>query len=194
MVVGLGNPGKAYQNTRHNLGWIVLKHAAQHWGIHFTQQGQALQCLGAVRGSAVLLVLPLIWMNQTGEVIHSLLQDRNLTPSDLILVYDDLDLPLGSFKLKARGGHGGHNGLRSVLDCLGTENFSRLKVGIGRPSIQEDPAQYVLSPFAPDECVQVESVLPRVVEALECLMGEGISVAMNRFHSLPPQPPKIEEG
>ena len=194
MVVGLGNPGKAYQNTRHNLGWIVLEHAAQHWGIHFTQQGQALQGLGAVRGSAVLLVLPLIWMNQTGEVIHSLLQDRNLTPSDLILVYDDLDLPLGSFKLKARGGHGGHNGLGSVLDCLGTENFSRLKVGIGRPSIQEDPAQYVLSPFAPDECVQVESVLPRVVEALECLMGEGISVAMNRFHSLPPQPPKIEEG
>jgi len=194
VVVGLGNPGQAYQKTRHNLGWMVLEHAAQRWGIRFTQQGQALQGLGTVRGSSVLLVLPLIWMNQTGEVIHALLEDRNLTPSDLILVYDDLDLPLGAFKIKARGGHGGHNGLRSFLDCLGTENFSRLKVGIGRPPVHEDPAQYVLSPFAPDECGQLEAVIPKAVDALECLMREGISVAMNRFHSPPPQPPNMEEG
>jgi PTH1 family peptidyl-tRNA hydrolase len=132
-------------------------------------------------------------MNRTGEVIHSLLQDRSLTSSDLILVYDDLDLPLGAFKFKARGGHGGHNGLRSVLDCLGTEDFYRLKVGIGRPPTPEDPAQYVLSPFTPDESGQVAVVLPRAVEALECLMGEGISVAMNRFHSSPP-PQDMEEG
>lgn len=193
MVVGLGNSGQAYQKTRHNLGWMVLEHAAHRWGIRLAQQGQALQGQGAISGSAVLLVLPLIWMNQTGEVIHSLLKDRSLTPSDLILVYDDLDIPLGAFKLKARGGHGGHNGLRSVLECLGTEDFYRLKVGIGRPPVHEDPAQYVLSPFAPDECGQVDAVLPEAVEALECLMGEGISIAMNRFHS--PSPPQdIEEG
>jgi len=193
VVVGLGNPGQAYQKTRHNLGWMVLEDAAHRWGIRLAQQGQVLQGQGDVQGSAVLLVLPLIWMNQTGEVIHSLLQDRSLTPSDLILVYDDLDLPLGAFKLKARGGHGGHNGLRSVLDCLGTEDFYRLKVGIGRPSVHEDPAQYVLSPFAPDECGQVDAVLPKAVKALECLMAEGISVAMNRFHS-PPPPQNMEEG
>jgi PTH1 family peptidyl-tRNA hydrolase len=172
---------------------MVIEHAAHRWEIRLAQQGQVLQGLGVVHGSAVLLVLPLIWMNRTGEVIHSLLQDRSLTPSDLILVYDDLDLPLGGFKLKARGGHGGHNGLRSVLDCLGAEDFYRLKVGIGRPPIHEDPAQYVLSPFTPDQCGKVDAVLPKAVEALECLMGEGISVAMNRFHS-PPLPQDMEGG
>lgn len=191
--MGLGNPGQAYQKTRHNLGWRVIEHAAHRWGIRLAQQGQVLQGQGAVHGSAVLLVLPLIWMNRTGEVIYSLLQDRSLTPSDLILVYDDLDLPLGGVKLKARGGHGGHNGLRSVLDCLGAEDFYRLKVGIGRPPIHEDPAQYVLSPFTPDQCGKVDAVLPKAVEALECLMGEGISVAMNRFHS-PPLPQDMEGG
>lgn len=191
--MGLGNPGQAYQKTRHNLGWMVLEHAAHCWGIRFAQQGQVLQGRGSVSGSAVLLALPLIWMNQTGEVIHSLLKDRSLTPSDLILVYDDLDLSLGAFKFKARGGHGGHNGLRSVLDCLETENFFRLKVGIGRPPVHEDPAQYVLSPFTPDESGQVDGVLPKAVEALEVLIGEGISVAMNRFHSSPP-PQDMEEG
>jgi PTH1 family peptidyl-tRNA hydrolase len=183
MVVGLGNPGPAYQRTRHNIGWMVLEHAARRWGIALAQQGQALQGQGAIHGRGVLLALPLIWMNQTGEVVHSILQDRMLALPDLILVHDDLDLPLGALKIKTLGGAGGHNGLRSVISCLGTEDFCRLKVGINRPPDHEDPAQYVLSAFAQQEREQVDAVLiPHAVDALECLIGEGVSVAMNRFH------------
>jgi len=183
VVVGLGNPGTSYQQTRHNLGWIVLEHAARRWKVFLGQQGQAIQGQGAIDGQSVLLALPLIWMNQTGEVVHSILQKCNLSSSDLILVYDDLDLPLGTFKIKTRGGPGGHNGLRSVLSCLGTEEFCRVKVGIGRPLGGEDVARYVLSVFTQGEREQVNVVLPKVVDALECMMCQGVSVAMNRFHS-----------
>ena len=186
MVVGLGNPGVPYQKTRHNFGWMVLEHAAHRWGIVLAPHGQALQGQGVAGGCSVLLALPLIWMNQTGEVVLSLLNDRNRTSSDLILVYDDLDLPLGALKIKTRGGPGGHNGLRSVLSHLYTENFCRLKIGIGRPPDDEDPSHYVLSPFSPDEGEQVDAVLPRAVDALECVMNQGIPVAMNRFHVPPP--------
>ncbi len=184
--MGLGNPGVPYQKTRHNLGWMVLEHAAHRWGIALAPHGQALQGQGVAGDCSVLLALPLIWMNQTGEVVLSLLHERNRTSSDLILVYDDLDLPLGALKIKTRGGPGGHNGLRSVLSQLDTENFCRLKIGIGRPHDNEDLSHYVLSPFSPDEGEQVDAVLPRVVDALECVMSEGIPAAMNRFHAPPP--------
>ena len=190
--MGLGNPGQPYQKTRHNLGWMVLEHAAHRWGIPLTQQGHVLQGQGEIRGCPVLLALPLVWMNQTGEVVPFLLRSQNSTSSDLILVYDDLDLPLGGLKIKTRGGPGGHNGLRSVLACLGTENFSRLKLGIGRPPQGEDPAHYVLSSFSPDEKRAVETLLPRAVDALECMMFEGIQEAMNRFHA-PPIPKESDE-
>ena len=187
MVVGLGNPGSAYQQTRHNLGWMVLGHAARRWGIALAQKGQALQGQGAIHGRTVLLALPLIWMNQTGEVVHSILQDRKLASPDLILVYDDLDLPLGALKIKTHGGAGGHNGVCSVMSCLETQDFCRLKVGIDRPPVDEDPAQYVLSPFAQHERERVNAVLSNLVDALECLIGEGVSVAMNRFHARSPR-------
>ena len=184
--MGLGNPGGAYKETRHNLGWMVLEYTARCWGISFAQQGQALIGEGVIDGHAVLLALPLMWMNQTGEVVRSLLQARNLTPSDLVLVYDDLDLPLGALKIKTRGGAGGHNGLRSVLTCLGTEDFCRVKGGIGRPPDLEDPAQYVLSPFPQDQRAQIDKMLPKAVEVLECVICHGASMAMNQFHSAPP--------
>lgn len=166
---------------------MVLEHAARRWGIALAQQDQALQGQGAVHGRAVLLALPLIWMNQTGEVVHSILQDKKLASPDLILVYDDLDLPLGVLKIKTHGGAGGHNGLCSVMSCLGTQDFCRLKVGIDRPPVNEDPAQYVLSAFAQHEREPVNAVLSLAVNALECLIQDGASVAMNRFHTRSPQ-------
>ena len=172
---------------------MVLEHAARRWGIGLNPEGRALQGQGRTSEWAVLLALPLIWMNQTGEVVQSLLEDNNLCPSDLILVYDDLDLPLGALKIKIRGGPGGHNGLRSVLTSLGTENFCRLKVGIGRPPLHENPADYVLAPFSPEETDQIGILLPKVVDALECMIGEGIPQAMNRYHSSP-IPPEAGES
>jgi PTH1 family peptidyl-tRNA hydrolase len=165
---------------------MVLEHASRRWGIALAPQGQALQGQGAIHGHAVLLALPLVWMNQTGEVVHSILQDRNLAATDLILVYDDLDLSLGALKIKTHGGAGGHNGLRSVISCLETQDFC-----IDRPPVDEDPAQYVLSTFAQHEREPVNALLSSAVDVLECLIREGASVAMNRFHA-PPPPPEIE--
>jgi len=190
-VAGLGNPGRSYEYTRHNLGWMVLERAAARWGISLAQHGQGIQGRGAVGGHPILLVLPLTWMNQTGIVIRAVLQDLSLKSPDLIVVHDDLDLPLGAIKIKTRGGAGGHNGLRSLLSCLGTEEFSRLKVGIGRPPENEDLAKFVLSPFPAEEWEQVVATLPKAVDALECLICEGSAVAMNRFHA-PPSPDGIE--
>jgi len=161
---------------------MVLEQAADRWGIALAQHGQAVQGRGEVGGQRVLLVLPLTWMNQTGIVVRAVLQELSSAPPDLIVVHDDLDLPLGVIKIKTRGGAGGHNGLRSVLSCLGTEEFSRVKVGIGRPSENEDLAKFVLSPFPPVEWDQVVLTLPKAVDVLECLICEGVAVAMNRFH------------
>lgn len=183
MVVGLGNPGRSYEHTRHNLGWMVLERAADRWGIVLTQHGQAFQGRGEVGGHGVLLVLPLTWMNQVGVVVQAVLQDLWPASPNLIVVHDDLDLPLGTIKIKTRGGAGGHNGLRSIFSCLGTEEFSRLKIGIGRPQENEEIAEFVLSPFPVEEWERVVETIPKAVDALECLVCEGPTVAMNRFHS-----------
>ncbi len=182
LVVGLGNPGESYKQTRHNIGWMVLEQAADRWNIVLTKQGHGFLGQGDVNGNPVLLLLPLAWMNQTGVVIRSVIQDLSSESPDLIVVHDDLDLSLGRIKIKTRGGAGGHNGLRSVLSCVGTEEFSRVKVGIGRPQKNEDFANFVLSPFLSGEWEQIVSILPKAIDALECLICEGPDIAMNRFH------------
>jgi peptidyl-tRNA hydrolase, PTH1 family len=182
-VAGLGNPGLQYRNTRHNLGWLVLEQAVRRWGGHFSERPDALEAVHELSGIPVLLVCPLAWMNQTGPIIRATLDSRSLSLSDLIVVYDDLDLPLGVIRIRTRGGAGGHNGLRSVLANLGTDGFCRLKVGIGRPVWGGDLIDYVLSPFSQEEQRQVSSVLDRSVDALECLIKNGVAEAMNRFHA-----------
>jgi len=191
--VGLGNPGRAYQDTRHNLGWMVLEWAARRWGVVLSQRGLVLQGQGTVQGHSVALAIPQTWMNQTGVVVSSVLQGLRRTTSDLIVVYDDLDLPLGALKIKTRGRAGGHNGLRSVLSSVGSEDFCRLKVGIGRPPGNEELARYVLSPFSSEEYKVVDVTLPKAVDALECLICEGPEAAMNRFHVRSDQP-EMENG
>jgi peptidyl-tRNA hydrolase, PTH1 family len=182
-VAGLGNPGLQYRNTRHNLGWLVLEQAVRRWGGQFFEGALALESLHELSGIPVLLICPLAWMNQTGSIIRAVLDSRSLSSSDLIVVCDDLDLPLGVLRIKTRGGAGGHNGLRSVLANLGTDRFFRLKVGIGRPVCGGDLIDFVLSPFSHEEQSQVTSVLDRSVDALECLIINGAAEAMNRFHA-----------
>jgi PTH1 family peptidyl-tRNA hydrolase len=164
---------------------MVLEQAADRWGVALIQQGQRIQGLGEIEGHPILLVLPLTWMNQTGMVVRAVLQELSLASPDLIVVHDDLDLPLGAIRIKTRGGAGGHNGLHSILSCLGTERFFRLKFGIGRPSENEDIAEFVLSPFPAEEWKQVVATLPIAVDALKCLICEGAAVTMNRFHVRP---------
>ena len=182
MIVGLGNPGPDYRHTRHNLGWLVLEHAACRWRVDFSQRRLTWEASAIIHGKPVLLVRPLAWMNRTGPVVQEMLTSRQLTPSNLVVVYDDLDLSFGVLRIKTRGGAGGHNGIRSVLDSVGSDEFCRLKLGIGRPPGTQDTVEYVLSPFSPDEESGLEAVLDHSVDALECLIKEGPAEAMNRFH------------
>lgn len=161
---------------------MVLEQAADRWNVALAKQEQGFLGQGDVKGHPVLLLFPLTWMNQTGVVVRAVLQDLSPVSPDLIVVHDDLDLSLGTIKIKTRGGAGGHNGLRSVLSCVETKEFSRVKVGIGRPQNNEDLANFVLSPFLSEEWEQVVSILPKAVDALECLICEGPGIAMNRFH------------
>ena len=125
---------------------------------------------------------PLAYMNRSGEAVRSLLEHAAAEPASLIVVHDDLDLPLGRLRFKRRGGPGGHNGVRSIIDVLGTDAFTRLKVGVSRPPAGQDPVAYVLEPFRAGEREAVEAVIARACDALDVAVNEGVSVAMNRFH------------
>jgi peptidyl-tRNA hydrolase, PTH1 family len=182
LIVGLGNPGAAYAPTRHNVGMWVIERAAARWSIHLAKRGMAHRGSGRL-GSAVLeLVGTLDWMNITGPPLKGLLREYSLTADDLILVHDDLDLDLGRLRIKQAGGHGGHNGIRSVIEAIGTPQFLRIKIGIGRPAPRQDSADYVLEPFTKEEVEILNPCLDRAVDALECVIHRGVAVAMNEFN------------
>lgn len=190
LIVGLGNPGLRYALTRHNLGHRVLERAAARWSVILKPGGGARQGSGFVgspgRRTEATLALPLAWMNEIGPAVEMLVQSLGLTPGQLpdqiVVVHDDLDLPLGRLRIKRRGGPGGHNGLLSIITTLNTDEFCRLKLGIGRPPLGVEAADYVLAPFLPEETPAVDRMLDQAVAALECLLTEGIAAAMNRFN------------
>lgn len=179
----------------------MLEAAAARWSLSLTQTGPARQGSGRIgppdRQTEVTLAMPLAWMNQVGPAVEILVQTLGLTPDQfpdrLIVVHDDLDLPLGRLRIKRRGGPGGHNGLLSIITTLGTDEFCRLKLGIGRPPLGVDAADYVLAPFLPAESPQVDRMLEQAVTALECLVEDGIAAAMNRFNVREPDEPSGAE-
>jgi PTH1 family peptidyl-tRNA hydrolase len=186
LIVGLGNPGRAYAFTRHNIGVMVLEQAAARWGIRLNHHGLAYRGGGDVDGIGVTLAQPLAWMNQNGPVVAGLLHELEVGPRDLLVIHDDVDLPVGRLRIKREGGSGGHNGIRSIQAALQSSDFCRLKVGIGRPAPGEETADYVLSPFGPDDRVSVHEAMDRAVMALECWVREGAEAAMNRFNASSP--------
>jgi len=188
VIVGLGNPGPAYAATRHNIGVMVLEQAAARWAIRLKDHGPACRGHGYVEGIEVTLAQPLAWMNQNGLVVEGLLHELGVSPHDLLVVHDDVDLPVGRLRIKRVGGSGGHNGIRSIQAALQSSDFCRLKVGVGRPGPGEATADYVLSPFGLDEKTLLREATDRAVMALECWTREGVEGAMNRFNaSSPPE-------
>ena len=185
LIVGLGNPGPRYADTRHNVGWQVLDRAAACWSIRIESGSVARWGRGRIGSGEVMLAAPLVWMNQTGLVVKALIEKWALTPKDLIVIHDDLDLDLGRIRIKRSGGSGGHNGILSILTALDCDEFCRLKIGIGRPAPGVDAADYVLSPFSPEERPILGQVLDQAVAALECVVTEGMASAMNRFNVRP---------
>ncbi|MCZ6780973.1 MAG: aminoacyl-tRNA hydrolase [Nitrospirae bacterium] len=182
LIVGLGNPGARYDLTRHNVGAGVLGLAATRWRVVLTPLGDALRGSGSLGPVEVTLAAPVAWMNQSGPVVKALLAELSLTPGDLLVVHDDLDLEVGRLRIKRDGGSGGHQGILSVITALGTNQFCRLKIGIGRPSPGTDAAEYVLSTFFPDETPLLQASLERAPLALECLLLDGLDAAMTRFN------------
>lgn len=182
LIVGLGNPGRAYARTRHNVGVWVVERAAAQWSIRLIPYGTTQRGSGRLGSELIELAGLLDWMNTSGPPLQSLLREFTLTPDDLILVHDDLDLELGRLRIKLGGGHGGHNGIKSVMETLGTAHFVRLKIGIGRPAPGQDPADYVLEPFTGQEIDVLNPCLDRAVAALQCLVHRGASAAMNEFN------------
>ncbi|HXV69331.1 MAG TPA: aminoacyl-tRNA hydrolase [Nitrospira sp.] len=182
LIVGLGNPGRAYAQTRHNVGMCVVERAAAQWSIHLIPHGTAQRGSGRLGSELIELAGLLDWMNVSGPPLKGLLREFKLTPEDLILIHDDLDLEPGRLRIKLAGGHGGHNGIKSVVEALGTSQFVRLKVGIGRPAPGQDPADYVLEPFTEQELEVLNPCLDRAVAALEWLIHRGLAAAMNEFN------------
>ncbi len=183
LIVGLGNPGPQYVTNRHNVGFRCLKRLAAAHGLAFDRrQKQAQVARGTIHGRMVILAQPQTFMNESGRAVALLARFYKVQPDCLLVVYDDLDLPRGAVRLRPEGGSGGHKGMRSIIEHLGSRDFSRLRIGIGRPPGRMDPAAYVLQDFSIEEEPQVEETLERAVVAIEIWLREGIETAMNRYN------------
>ena len=182
LIVGLGNPGPTYTPNRHNVGFQCLDEFARRHGIAFTRRLRlALVGDGQVAGVPVTLAKPRTFMNLSGQAVTSLLHRLRLPLSDLIVVYDDMDLPVGQIRLRPSGGTGGHKGMQSIVRAVGSQEFPRIRVGVGRPP-NGDAIAYVLSNFRPEERPLIEEARQRVAEALLVILEEGLEPAMNRFN------------
>ena len=184
MVVGLGNPGNEYAAHRHNAGFLVVEALARTHELIFARRRRtrAYVAEGWVGKQRVLLAKPQTFMNRSGRAVGRLSRAHGIAPERILVVYDDLDLPLGRVRMRAEGGSGGHKGMRSIIETLGTQSFPRLRVGIDRPPGRMDPADYVLQPFSSQEQACFAQVLEWSVAAIECWLDEGIVAAMDRFN------------
>lgn len=186
MLVGLGNPGRQYEATRHNLGFMLIDRISRLGGIALDKRtGAALWGAGVYEGTPITLVKPLTYMNRSGEAVRALVKQRPPGLDRLWVAHDELDLPLGRMRLRTAGGAGGHRGVRSVIASLGTNEFGRIRLGIGRPPEGWDAADYVLSPFSRDEHDIVDDLLERGVDAVMAVIQQGAEVAMDRFNPAP---------
>jgi PTH1 family peptidyl-tRNA hydrolase len=192
-IVGLGNPGVRYQWTRHNIGFLVVDRLANNNHIHIsTKRFQTRYGTGWIDSHKVVLAKPMTFMNQSGESVKKAVNFFQADMGDLIVIHDDLDLPFGRLRFKRRGGDGGHQGIRSIIERMGGNNFLRLKVGIGRPPRGMEPAEYVLSSFDEAQQPYLDGILNQVAEALVVVLSEGVERAMNRYQkkvTLPSQSP-----
>jgi len=183
IVIGLGNPGRKYERTRHNAGFLAIDELARR--LRFDLSGEkyhAVVARGRIDGVESMLIKPQTFMNESGRSVAAALRYTTAEVADLIVVHDELDLPLGTVRVKTGGGHGGHNGLRSIIDHLGSPEFIRVRIGIGRPEPGRDPAEYVLSPFLPEEQPAAAGAMTKAADAVQAIARDGLTKAMNAFN------------
>lgn len=190
LIVGLGNPGKEYDNHKHNIGFWVLDGLAKLKKLKWEEEkSKALTSWGEFEGIDCWLAKPTTWMNNSGEAIRKLFAEKNLTAEDLIVVHDDIDLKLGLLRWSFAAGHGGHNGVRSVIEKIGTQDFYRLRLGIGRPShvslgteMPTDPADYVLQPFVGEDLKVAEGLAESAMQSVNDFLKHGLAWVQNHYH------------
>jgi PTH1 family peptidyl-tRNA hydrolase len=183
VIVGLGNPGARYENTPHNIGFLVIDRLAERHAIRIrNNEGITLTGKGTIGGNEVVLAKPLTFMNRSGASVKSLLQSRRLGHKDLIIVYDDIDLPWTALRIKKKGSSGGHNGIKSIISEVGTDWFARVRVGIHPGHAVEDTASYDLAPFERRLAEELDEMLTYTAEAIESIIADGAIKAMTKFN------------
>jgi PTH1 family peptidyl-tRNA hydrolase len=190
LIVGLGNPGRRYVNNRHNVGFRCLDYFARRQGISTNhRRARSKLGIGEIEGTKVVLAKPGTFMNLSGEAVAAIMRYYRLPAEDLLVIYDDLDLSLGRIRIRERGGSGGHKGMKSIISCLGSQDFPRIRVGIapregGADALSKkvDTVEYVLSDFAAGEKPVIKEVYPRVADAIVCIIRDTVAAAMNKFN------------
>lgn len=184
LIIGLGNPGEKYTDTRHNLGFMVIEELAKRHKIGLRQRRRfkALAGEGVIEGDSCYLAMPQTYMNLSGHSARSLVKWLNIELKDMLLVMDDVALPLGDIRIRANGSDAGHKGLRSVIDCLASSEFARLRIGVMNPEGIGDLSAYVLDRLTKKESKLLPGILERAASACECWINEGIGAAMNRYN------------
>jgi PTH1 family peptidyl-tRNA hydrolase len=183
LAIGLGNPGSEYAGTRHSVGHEVVRALASRWECALDQvQHRTRFGYHRIGSDRVCLAVSLTYMNDSGQAVGPLCRAFGLPPDQLLVIADDLDLPLGTLRLRCSGGSGGHRGLASVIRALGTDSFARLRVGIGRPPPGRDPAEYVLAPFGRSERLEADQVVQLAASAVETTLRDGLDAAMNAYN------------
>ncbi|MBN1428790.1 MAG: aminoacyl-tRNA hydrolase [Anaerolineae bacterium] len=183
LIVGLGNPGREYQSNRHNVGFQIVDHLAARHNLAFGKlQSKAFIASGLINGWQVILAKPQSFMNLSGGPVSSLRKFYQIEVERLLVIFDDLDLPVGTLRLRPSGGSGGHNGMKSIIERLGSEDFPRLRIGIDRPPGRMDPAAYVLRNFDQEQLPIIQETYHRAADAVEAWLANGIDLAMNQYN------------
>ena len=190
LIVGLGNPGSKYDRTRHNVGFDVIDCLAKRWNIRLKEEKRFKGEIGqgpGPKGMKLTLLKPTTFMNRSGDSVRAVIDWYKWSPQSVLIVYDDMDLPVGKIRLRKAGSAGGHNGMKSLISCLGTQEFPRLRMGIDSPKsnrvVQSDTVSYVLGRFAPPEQKIIHEVTELCADAVELAMKQGVEISMNRYNS-----------
>ncbi len=183
LIVGLGNPGREYRENRHNAGFMLADRLAVKLDTRFTRlQSRALVATAALPEKKIILAKPQTFMNRSGQAVQGLVRFYKLPLDHLFVAYDELDLPVGTLRIRPDGGSAGHKGMASIIERLGTDGFARLRLGVGRPPGQMAAPDYVLQDFSRGDLKMIAEVLDRAVEAVLCFVNEGLDTAMNRYN------------
>lgn len=197
IIVGLGNPGNEYAKTRHNVGFMLIDSLAEHLNITLWKDKFNAQIAeGRIGAEKILLVKPQTYMNNSGEAVGPLMRWYKLEPEDIIVAHDDMDIPAGTIRIRKKGSSGGHNGIKSLISHIGSENFARVRLGIGRPLPGWSVVKHVLAPFPAEDKAEVDKAIDYLIPAVECIVSDGLDIAMNKYNpkKQKKQKAKQEEG